>query len=333
MARQEGWEAGMTYLVTGGTGFIGSRVVRDLVRQGEHVIIYDWYPDRVLLERLLSQEERESCVKMVQGDVTDFAHLIGTINSYKVERIIHTAALLLHDVNANPFMAVRVNCEGTVAVFEAARLLGLKKVVWISSGSVYGPPEAYAEEFIPNDAPHYPQNLYGASKSIDEQFADYYCDKYGLDIAAIRLVLVYGAWQSRGRTAAIIREMVTNPALGIPGKVPAARDNVLGWTYVDDAARAILALAGSSKTRTHTFSIRGDIHSVGEMADYVQELIPDARISFLSLEKSQSHLIMTCKYDMTRIEEELGFHLLWNMKEGIRETINLIRRERAMPTI
>ena len=121
-------------------------------------------------------------------------------------------------------------------------------------------------------------------KWSDEQFANYYADKYGLDIGALRLVLVYGAWQSRGRTAAIIREMLANPALGKAGKVPAARDNVLGWTYVDDAARAIALLAGSPRTKTRTYSIRGDIHSVGEMADYVQQLIPDARVTFLALE-------------------------------------------------
>jgi nucleoside-diphosphate-sugar epimerase len=109
----------------------------------------------------------------------------------------------------------------------------LSKGVWISSGSVFGPPEAYSQEYIPNDAPHFPQNLYGATKSIDEQFAAYYADRYKLDISAIRLVLVYGAWQSHGRTAAIIREMVVNPALGKPGKVPAADVNVLGWTYVE----------------------------------------------------------------------------------------------------
>ena len=323
----------MTYLVTGGTGFIGSRVVRDLVREGQSVVVYDWAPERIMLERLLSRDEIDKKVKIVRGDVTDFAHLSGTIKQHGVEKIVHLAALLLHDVNANPLLAVRINCEGTVAAFEAARIFGLKKVVWISSGSVFGPPEAYAQEYIPNDAPHYPQNLYGGTKSLDEQFAGYYAGRYGLDIEAIRLVLVYGAWQSRGRTAAIIREMVANPAQGLPGKVPAARDNILGWTYVDDAARAIALACKAPKTRTRSFSVRGMIHSIGEIIDYVKELIPDANISVLSLEKSQSHLIMTCKYDMTAIELELGFHPEWTMKQGIKETINLIRKEKGLPAV
>jgi UDP-glucose 4-epimerase len=323
----------VNFLVTGGTGFIGSRVVRDLAGQGHNIVAFDWCPDPKMLERLIAPDRNRDLVKVVKGDVSDIAQLLAAIQQYRVDIVIHTAALLLHDVNANPLLAVKVNTEGTVAAFEAARLIGLKKVVWISSGSVYGPPEAYPQEYIPNDAPHYPQNLYGATKSLDEHFADYYADKFGLDVSAIRLVLVYGAWQSRGRTAAIIREMVANPALGKPGRVPAARDNMLGWTYVDDAARAIILLATSPRTKTHTYSIRGDIHSIGEMADYVQSLIPEARITFLALEKSQSHLIMTCKYDMSRIEQELGFQLHWDMRSGIKETINQLRREHKLSPV
>jgi UDP-glucose 4-epimerase len=323
----------MAILVTGGTGFIGSRVVCDLVRQGLDVVVYDWTPERIMLERLINPQDLDKKVKVIQGDVTNFAHLTAVIKQNNIDIIVHCAAMLLHDVNANPLLAVKVNCEGTVATFEAARLLGLKKVVWISSGSVFGPPEAYSEEYIPNDAPHYPQNLYGGTKSLDEQFAAYYVERYNLDIVAIRLVLVYGAWQSRGRTAAIIREMVANPALGKPGKVPAARDNILGWTYVDDAAEAIVLAVRSTKTKTRSFSVRGSIHSVGEIADYVKSLLPEADVSMLSLEKSKSNLIMTCKYDMSRIENELGFHLHWNMPQGIKETINMIRKDKGLPMV
>jgi nucleoside-diphosphate-sugar epimerase len=323
----------MTYLVTGGTGFIGSRVVRDLVREGEQVVAMDWYPERNVLRRLLDQEEIESKVKIIQGDVTDYANLTRIIKQHNVEKIVHTAALLLHDVNANPLLAVKVNCEGTVAVFEAAKLLGVKKVVWISSGSIFGPPENYAQEYIPNNALHNPQNLYGGTKSLDEQFAAYYADTYGMDIEAIRLVLVYGAWQTHGRTAAIIQQMVINPALGKPGKVPAAGDNVLGWTYVEDASRAIILACKAEKTKTRSFSVRGNIHSVKEIADYVKELVPEANIALLPLEKSKSHLIMTCKYDMTRIQEELGFSLQWTMKQGIKDTINLVRKEKGLSPV
>jgi UDP-glucose 4-epimerase len=320
----------MTYLVTGGAGFIGSHVVRDLVREGEQVVVYDWFPERKGLERLLSEEEIESSVKIVHGDVTNFSQLIGTLQENNVEKVIHMAALMLHEVNANPLLGVKVNCEGTVSVFEAARFLGLKKVVWPSSGSVFGPAEMYPQEYIPNDAPHYPQNIYGAAKSFDEFVAAYYSNRYGLDITALRFVMVYGAGQVRGRTARIIRELVCNPALGKPGKVPAAGDNVLGWTYVDDAARATVMASKASQTRTKAFSVRGEIHTVQEIADYVKELLLGADITLLPLERSASHTIMTCKYETRLIEEELGYHPQWTMKEGIKETVNIVRRENGL---
>ena len=131
----------MAFLVTGGTGFIGSYIVRNLVREDNPVVVYDWFPERKALERLLSHEEIESKVKIIHGDVTNFSQLIRTIKENNVDKIIHMAALLMHDINANPLMGTKVNCEGTVSIFEAARLLGLSKVVWASSGSVFGPAE------------------------------------------------------------------------------------------------------------------------------------------------------------------------------------------------
>jgi UDP-glucose 4-epimerase len=323
----------MTYLVTGGAGFIGSHIVRDLVREGETVVVYDWFPDRRALERLLSEEEMESRVKIVQGDVTNFSQLIRTLKENNVEKVIHLAAIMTLEFNANPLLGVRVNCEGTASVFEAARLLGVKKVVWASSGSVFGPPEKYPQEYIPNDATHYPQNLYGAAKSFDEFVAAYYADRYGMDITALRFVMVYGAGQVRGRTAAIIRQLVYHPALGKPSKVPAAADNVLGWTYVDDAARATIMASKVAQTKTKAFSVMGEIHTVQEIAEYVKGFFPDADITLLPLERSASHTIMTCKYETRLVEEELGYRPRWSMKQGIKETIDTVRREHGLPPL
>ncbi|MCJ7604853.1 MAG: NAD(P)-dependent oxidoreductase [Dehalococcoidales bacterium] len=323
----------MTYLVTGGTGFIGSRIVRDLVRQGEDVVIYDWAPATDGLERLLDKQEIEQHVKLVAGDVTDFPFLVRTLKDNNVESVVHLAALMYLDVNANPLRGIRVNCEGTVNVFEAARLLGLKKVVWESSGSVFGPPEKYAEEYIPNDAPHYPQNLYGAAKSFDENAAAYYTDRYRVDITALRLVMVYGAGQKRGRNARIIRELVANPAIGIPGNVPAAADNLLGWMYVDDAARATVMACQVANPPTRAYSVRGDICTIGEIAEYVKRLAPGADITLLPPEKSGASTIMTCKYDMTPFETEIGYRPQWTIRDGLRETMNIVRTENGLPPL
>ena len=84
----------MAILVTGGTGFIGSRVVRNLVRQGKDVIAFDWTPERLMLERMLTADELEKKVKIIQGDVTNFAHVCSVIKQYNVDSVVHCAALL-----------------------------------------------------------------------------------------------------------------------------------------------------------------------------------------------------------------------------------------------
>jgi UDP-glucose 4-epimerase len=320
-------------MVTGGAGFIGSRIVRNLVREGEQVVVYDWVPTRVILDRVLDESEIQKSVKIVQGDVTDYATLVKSIKENNVDKVIHMAGMLIHEVNANPLLGLKVNCEGTVNVFEAARLLGLKKVVWASSGSVFGPAEMYPEEYIPTDAPHFPQNIYGATKSFDELVMNYYYKTYKLDVTAVRYVMVYGVGQTHGRTAGIMQQLVYNPAVGKPGKVPAAGWNILGWTYVEDAAKATVLAAKTPAAKTRAYSIMGAIHSVQEIADYVHELIPDADITLLPLERSASHTGVTCKYDTKLTEDELGFRSAWHMRDGIKDAINIIRREHGLPTL
>ena len=317
----------MTYLITGGTGLIGSRIARDLVREGKQVVVYSTNIDRSYLERLLSKEEIESMIKITQGDITDSPYLFRTIKENNVEKIIHAAALLTLEANANPLAAAKVNCEGTICVFEAARTMGLKKVVWASSNACFGPPEMYPEEYIPNDAPHYPQDVYSATKAFDEVVAAYYFDHYGVDITGLRYEHVYGAGQRRGLFATIVREVVFNPALGKPGKVTHG-DAVLGWTYVDDAARATVMASKVPKTKTRSYSFIGDVHTVKEVADYVRKLIPNADITLLP-----GTFVHSVKFDTRLIEEEIGFRSQWSMERGIKETINIVRREHGLSPI
>jgi len=318
----------MTYLVTGGTGLIGSRIVRDLVREDEQVVVYDFLPARSALERLMSEEEIESRVKIVQGEITDAPHLFRTIEENNIEKIIHTASLLVLDSNSNPLMAVRVNCEGTIHVFEAARTLGLKKVVYASSNACFGPQDWYPEEYIPNEAPHYPHNIYAGTKAFNEVIAAYYIDHFGVDISGVRYMHVYGAGVRRGFFATILEELIINPALGKPGRVPHG-DAIIGWSYVDDPARATVMASKVLKTKTKSYSIMGDVHSVKEAVDYVKKLFPDVDITVSPGGFSGDPV----NFDTRLIEEEVGYRPQWSMERGIKETINLTRKEHGLPLI
>jgi UDP-glucose 4-epimerase len=318
----------MSYLVTGGTGLIGSCIVRDLVQEGERVVVYDILPDRRFLERLMSDDEIESMVTIVRGDVTDPPHLFRTILENKVEKIIHTASLLVLESNSNPYLAVKVNCQGTICVFEAARTLGLTKVVWASSNSCFGPQEKYAQEYIPNDAFHCPQNVYGATKAFNEVAAAYYFNHYGVDVTGIRYMHVYGVGVRRGFFATILQELITKPALGQPARVPHG-DAVIGWSYMEDPARATVMASKVLKTKTRSYSIMGDVRSVKEAADYVRRILPGADITVLPGTFTGDPV----KFDTRLVEEEIGYRREWSMERGIKEAINITRKEHALPPI
>lgn len=316
----------MTHLVTGGAGLIGSRIARDIIKEGEQVVVYDLFPEGSFLERLLNEEEK-SRVKIVQGDVTDLPHLIRTVKENNAEVIFHMAALLTDASSANPPLAIKTNCEGTINVFETARLLGLKKIVWASSATVFGPPEKYPQEYIPNNAPHYPWGVYGACKSLNESVAAHYNEQYGTDITGIRYTLVYGAGQTRGKSGAIIRELILNPAVGKPGRVPFG-DASRGWLYVDDAARAAVLTSKATRTKTQVFNSMGDLHSVREIADYVKQILPDADITLLP-----GNLGNSWKFETMLIEKETDFHPQWSMERGVKEVINITRRQHGLPPV
>jgi nucleoside-diphosphate-sugar epimerase len=130
-----------------------------------------------------------------------------------------------------------------------------------------------------------------------------------------------------------MQQLVYNPAIGKPGQVPAAGWNVLGWTYVEDAARVTTLISKTAQPRYQAYSIMGAIHSVQEIADYVREMIPGADITLLPLERSVSHTGVTCKYDTRPTVEDFGFQSQWTMKQGIKDTLNAVRKENGLPPV
>ncbi|MFC1970480.1 NAD-dependent epimerase/dehydratase family protein [Chloroflexota bacterium] len=316
----------MSYLVTGATGLVGSRVVRDLVNIGEPVVGYEQSPNMSILKMLMSEDEIAE-VKIVQGDILELDRLMRIARENNIDTIIHLAATLGAETKDNLRQAVRVNVEGTINVFETARLLGMNKVVWASSSTVFTAGK-YEKEYIPNDAPHYPWDLYGSCKAFGENVADYYFQEFGMDITALRYGTIFGVGQQRGNSATIVRELILNPALGKPGRLT-GRDDVLAWTYVDDAARVALLACKYRRGNIGAFNIMGQLHSVKELAAYVRELIPDADIELLPGHYAGPRW----KLESAVTEKEVGYHPQWLVKEGIRETINIVRRQHGLPPV
>lgn len=308
----------MAYLVTGGTGFVGTYVARLLIHDQEKVVAYDATPDRNLMEMIIGKGKSDQ-IQVVRGDITDLPYLIHTCRQYQVDRIIHTAAILN---SKNPYSVMHVNCDGTIKVLEAARILGMKKVVLTSSNAVFGAAKQYGEEFIPNNAPYCPSSIYGASKVFNEACARHYFNEYGLDTVVIRFTYVYGLNRTGGKGRTFADELFMKPALGMPGKVPLS-DSIHNWLYVEDAAKALVMASKVGPTKTRSFTAASEFRSVAEVAAYVKSLIPEADITLLP-----GSFGLGYKFDTTEIKEELGWQPEYTIEKAIKKVVEYLRENR-----
>ena len=153
----------MSILVTGGTGFIGSYLVRALLERGERVVAFDTTPNTELVRGESPQ------ITFVRGDVSQITDILHTVKKEGVKEIHHLGALLVPACEADPVKALTVNVRGTVDVLEAARLMDVEKVVFTSSVGVFGPD---LPEPVTDDAPKNPPTDYGMTKLL--------CELYGL---------------------------------------------------------------------------------------------------------------------------------------------------------
>ena len=198
----------MSVMVTGGTGFIGNRIIRKLLERGEEVVCFDLAPPRGTLTSYVDR------ITMYRGDVTQLPQLMEAINLHGVTRVIHMAALLPPDTEDRPHFAMQVNIGGTNNVFEAARWCGIQRVVYASSIAVYGVQDTFGERPINEDDVNDPINVYGMTKSVNDFSARRYSDLYGLDLRGIRICTVFGHGRVTGMTGMIGGLMVSLPAIG-----------------------------------------------------------------------------------------------------------------------
>jgi UDP-glucose 4-epimerase len=313
----------LTILITGGTGFIGAYVARRLVRDGQRVVTLDNLPSNVI-HGVLAPEELDR-ISFVTGDVSSLRDVGHVIRDNGVRRVVHLPSLLHPASNQNPPLAIQVNVRGQATILEAARLFELEKVVWASSAVVFGSRDSHAERMLPNDAPHHPVHVYGATKSFDEFLTNHYVGEWGVDALGLRFTIVYGPGRVRGASA-FVNELV-RAGLGEPAVVPFG-DDVVDWQYVEDIADLVVKCLGVPKTRTTVFNTRFDVRSIREAGDYICKLVPGARISY-----EPGEFGIAWELDDSVLQAEIGFEPRFSMERGLRASINHARREAGLPAL
>jgi len=310
-----------TILVTGGTGFIGSFIVRKLVEEGRKVVALDIRP--VIEENVALWDIKDKFI-VVKGSILDWHVLVDTVKKYDVEYIIHTASPLTIEAERNPYTALRVICEGTMNMFELGRVFDIKRIVWSSSIAVYGEPEEYPPKPLTEDDPPKPKTVYGIAKLYCEHMTEWYYKKYGLDIIALRYSVVCGPGRTRGATAYASR-IVEDAAYGKKVLVDIDPETTFDWTYVKDVAEANIKALFAKDVKHRIFNVTGKVIKLIDLINQVKKILPEAQIE-ISKEPRRPPYTTKYGYNNERANKELGWKPKWSLEKGIMDHVNMIHK-------
>jgi nucleoside-diphosphate-sugar epimerase len=310
------------FLVTGGAGCIGVWVLRNLVREGTPVAVLVRDTAHHRLPLVMSDEEI-SRLRFIHGDVSDFTTVENALKESRANRIIHLAALQLPFCKADPVAGARVNVVGTVNIFEAAKRLGLKGLVYASSTAVYGTSEEYPEEPLAHDAPLRPRSHYGVYKQANEGTARVYFRDDGLSSIGLRPYVVYGAGRDQGMTSTPTKAMLA-AAAGQAYKI--SYGGRYCFQYADDTARAFIQAARTDFTGAEVYNIGGNSVSTAEVIAAIEQAEPSARgrITFNNVP-----LPFPAEVDNQALVRATGPLVFTPLAKGVAETLDIFRRALA----
>lgn len=226
----------MAVLITGGAGFIGSRLATYLMSQGEQVIVFDnfnaYYDPGIKRQNVAALGDQ---VVIVEGDVRDRAAVDALFKTYPIRRVAHLAGMsnVRYSMDQGTLYS-DVNTTGSVNMMDAARLNHVEGFVLASTSSVYG--STTRIPFVEDDAAATPLAPYPASKRAAEIFAHTYHHMYGLNVNVLRFFNVYGP---NGRPDMMPIKVLKAIYYGTPIQVFSGGELKRDWTYIDDVVQGV----------------------------------------------------------------------------------------------
>ena len=301
----------MAVFITGGHGHIASWTAYFLAKEGEKIILYDTNP--VAPDCLNDVSEN---ITFIKGDVLDFPHLTDVFTQYKAEidGIIHTVGIMGEIVLENPHRNVALNIGGTHNMLEIARQFEIPKVVYTSTGAVYG---AVAGTVSEDKYPPNPSDLYGSTKASSEFLGQQYANSFGFEFRISRVYFCYGQGKLPSNFIRLYR-LAFGALEGLDDlTMDKGADQKLDFTYIEDAARGTVLLYQAKKLRHNIFNIATGVpNSVEKVAKLAQKCSPFQ----VKVELGAGELMQRAEaLDISRAKEELGFEPQDDIETGIQK--------------
>lgn len=313
-------------LITGGMGFMGVYLARQLLEEGEEVVLFQ---RRSKLPA--SAADLNGKVKIVSGDISNWVHVVDAVKSNNVDRIYHSAAILTIECEDSPAAGFRVNIVGTMNILEAARILNVEDVAYVSSGATYGlnPPNQ-----IFNDTPQRAENMYTTTKICSELLGQQYHRRYEINFRGLRYAMIVGPSREISYYYGDWSGIIEMAAKRKPFTVHSDPNRPCAYIYVKDAVRALIDLMKTPehRLRQRIYNVHGFMATLNEVAEIIRRYIPNAHITF---ETDESEIMKThnrgVSYEMNNsvAYEDFGYEPKYLLDEMVQDFIEEVKSGKA----
>lgn len=312
--------------ITGGAGFIGHNIVKELYGLGHEVAVYDsfatYFPEaknEYLNNLRVRLGEIQDKAKIIRGEINNFALLLKSVKEFRPDVVIHLANIPV-SIASNRFSkeAIEINLGGTVNIIDAVRSVDcVKRLVYASSSYVYGD---FQYEPVDENHPFSPIDVYGATKVASEFLIRGIGKRFNLEYVIIRPSAVYGPTGSNGAVSQIFLE---NAILGKPLKLNNGGAARLDFTYVTDTAHGFVLAATSPTAANQIFNItRGEGRSLKEFTEILKKYVPGLKVD----EVPQIEPIpKRGSLDISKAGKILGYQPKYSLEDGIKEYYNFLK--------
>ena len=310
----------MNILVTGAAGFIGSHLSLKLSQLGHNVFgidnLNDYY-DISLKQDRLKQFDAISNFHFEKLDICEYEKLYKLVKDNSIELIFHLAAQagVRYSID-NPQSYQKSNIEGFLNILELCRNLGIKKLVYASSSSVYG--NSNKEYFSETDNVDNPISLYASTKKANELMAYTYSHLFGFQTIGLRFFTVYGPW---GRPDMAYYKFLLSLKKNQPINVYNNGDLMRDFTYIDDIIDGIVSTINYNETNYEIFNL-GNNHPV-KLMDFISaiERIYGQTIAKEMVEMQDGDVYRTAA-NIQLAQSKLSFNPSFDIEKGLFIFIN-----------
>ena len=323
----------MNILVLGGSGLFGRKIVIHLLRDGDvsSVVSMDVNSPSDWFYKSISKSTQK--FNFVRGDVSQLEDILNVIKLHGVDRIVNMAFILTGAFELNPRLAIKVDTLGACNVFEAARIMGISRVVYASSVAVYGPQIEYGDRPVNEDDHLHPVNAYGLTKQLSEILAERYSELFGIRSTGIRPFLGYGHGGVFPPIIKLFSDLISLPAVGKQFSVDTDGRDKAALSSADDVAALVKNLIKSPSSPHPVYNIASPPTSMREIDETVRKYVPGAIINF-GKESAQGdpRQGLPGRASMAKAKEDFGFSVL-PLEEAVLSHINDARLDAGLDLI